>query len=88
MKEKITNADFDIALIGCGAYGLPLAAHVKRLGKKGIHLASYVQTLFGIYGKRWADLEEYSEVINEHWARPLPSEVPPNHTKVEGGAYW
>lgn len=88
MKDKISNTDFDIALIGCGAYGMPLAAHVKRMGKKGLHLASHVQILFGIYGKRWEKSEEYVDLINEHWARPLPTEVPANHKKVEGGAYW
>ena len=24
--------------LGCGAYGFPLAAHVKRMGKKAIHM--------------------------------------------------
>lgn len=88
MKDKISNTNFDIALIGCGAYGLPLAAHVKRLGKKGIHMASSTQILFGIYGKRWETWEGYKKIINEHWVRPLPSETPPNHKAVERGAYW
>ena len=30
MKREIGKADFDICLIGCGAYGFPLAAHVKK----------------------------------------------------------
>lgn len=34
MKAEIEIHDFDICLLGCGAYGFPLAAHVKRLGKK------------------------------------------------------
>lgn len=34
MKDEIDKRDYDIALIGCGAYGFPLAAHVKRTGKK------------------------------------------------------
>lgn len=88
MKDQISNTDFDIALIGCGAYGLPLAAHVKRLGKKGLHMASYVQLLFGIYGKRWETLPNYSKFFNEHWVKPLPSETPPNYKLQEGGAYW
>lgn len=88
MKDQMSNTDFDIALIGCGAYGMPLAAHAKRLGKKGVHMASYVQLLFGIYGKRWERLPNYAKFINEHWVKPLPSETPPNHKLVEGGAYW
>lgn len=34
MKDEIDKRDYDIALIGCGAYGFPLAAHIKRSGKK------------------------------------------------------
>lgn len=34
MKGEIDKCEFDICLIGCGAYGFPLAAHVKRIGKK------------------------------------------------------
>ncbi len=30
MEYQIGQVDFDVAIIGCGAYGLPLAAHVKR----------------------------------------------------------
>ena len=37
MKQQIDGIDFDIALIGCGAYGMPLAAHIKRSGKQAIH---------------------------------------------------
>ena len=48
MKDEISKVDFDIALIGCGAYGMCLAAHVKRLGKQAVHL-SYIlkhQTMY------------------------------------------
>lgn len=33
MFEDIKKIDFDIAIIGCGAYGLPLAAKIKSLDK-------------------------------------------------------
>jgi hypothetical protein len=48
MCAEISGIDFDVALLGCGAYGLPLAAHVKRLGKKSVHLGGALQILFGI----------------------------------------
>src|ERR1035437_4540312 len=38
MKAQIDKIDFDIAIIGCGAYGFPLAAYVKSIGKKAVHL--------------------------------------------------
>ena len=89
MKHEMEEADFDIALIGCGAYGLPLTVHAKRLGKAGIHLAGWTQMLFGIYGKRWLeDQPRYARFINKHWIRPDQSEVPKGAGKVEGGCYW
>lgn len=99
MENKISNIDFDFAIIGCGAYGLPLAAHIKRLGKKAIHLGGGSQLLFGIKGKRWdndayhwPDLPQlntnYSSLYNEFWTRPNESETPKSATKVEGACYW
>lgn len=53
MKSEIDKKDYDICLLGCGAYGLPLAAHIKRSGKKAVHLGGSLQLLFGIRGARW-----------------------------------
>lgn len=89
MEDEISNIDFDIALIGCGAYGMCLAAHVKRMGKIAIHLAGWTQMLFGVYGKRWIkDQPEYSRFINKYWIRPNKNEYPVGAEKVEGGCYW
>lgn len=89
MEDEIDKHEYDIALIGCGAYGMSLAAHCKRKGKIAVHMASWVQMLFGIYGQRWAvDQPEYTHFINEYWTRPLESEKPANLEKVENGAYW
>ena len=84
MKRKISETDFDIALIGAGAYGFPLAAHVKRIGKKAVHLGGILQMLFGIYGNRWKE----SPLINEHWIRPSQEETPAAAEKVENSTYW
>jgi hypothetical protein len=45
--------DFDVAIIGAGAYGFPLAAHMKRSGRNGHHLGGATQIMFGIMGRRW-----------------------------------
>jgi len=88
MKTQMDNVDFDIALIGCGAYGFPLAAHVKRKGKKAVLLGGALQILFGIKGKRWEEHPQISRLMNEHWTRPLKNEVPNNSVKIDGGSYW
>lgn len=99
MEDKIDSIDFDIALLGCGAYGLPLAAHIKRLGKKAVHLGGGLQLLFGIKGKRWDNdgyhwsqypqlNTNYSGLYNEYWCRPDVKETPKQSNNVEGGCYW
>lgn len=84
MEEQIDNIDFDIALIGAGAYGLPLATYVKSIGKKAIHLGGATQVYFGIKGKFWNRFGIY----NEYWTSPLESETPKDYKKVEAGRYW
>lgn len=86
MKKEIDKKDFDIAIIGCGSYGLPLAAHVKSLGKQAIHLAGKTQLLFGIRGKRWDNNLDIP--YTKDWISPLPEDTPKNHIKIEGGCYW
>jgi hypothetical protein len=90
MKSKIDKTDYDICIIGCGAYGFPLAAHVKRMGKKAFHLAGATQLLFGIKGKRWEDyvVWPYMNLFNEHWVRPGENEKPEKAQIVEGACYW
>lgn len=86
MSNQIGEIEFDIAIIGAGAYGLPLAAFVKRLGKQAIHLGGTTQLLFGIKGRRWDDFLQ--DFYNEHWTRPTTSETPPRSDLIEGHAYW
>jgi hypothetical protein len=88
MKTEVESKEFDVAIIGCGAYGFPLAAHVKRLGKKAIHLGGATQILFGIKGSRWDNHPVISLFYNEHWVRPLPEDRPRDAEKVENGCYW
>jgi hypothetical protein len=88
LKAEINNRDFDIAILGCGAYGFPLAAHVKRTGRQAVHMGGATQLLFGIKGARWEAMPDHARLFNEHWIRPLPEDIPQNYQKVEGGCYW
>ncbi len=90
MRDEMAHIDFDICIIGAGAYGLPLAACAKQRGKQAIHLGGVTQILFGIRGRRWE--REYADstarLFNEHWVRPLPSETPHNKDSIERSCYW
>ena len=91
MQADISEIDFDIALIGCGAYGMPLGAFIKtQLHKKAIHMGGSLQILFGIKGKRW-ESEQYDyqhKLYNENWVRPTGELIPPSCELVEKGCYW
>ena len=99
MQDEIDKREYDIALIGCGAYGFPLAAHIKRTGKKAVHLGGVLQLLFGIRGGRWDNPNlyvkslgvpygSYTNLVNEFWVRPRQEDKPENANKVEHGCYW
>lgn len=88
MEQQMDAIDYDVAIIGCGAYGFSLAAHAKRMGKKAIHLGGATQILFGIKGKRWDELPAVNKFYNEYWVYPSVDETPKHKDRVEGGCYW
>lgn len=88
MKQEIDKKDFDIAIIGCGAYGFPLAAYVKRIGKKAIHLGGAVQYLFGIRSNAADQNSRLKPMMNEYWVYPSQEETPKGIEKVEDSRYW
>jgi hypothetical protein len=89
MTEQALSRDFDVALVGCGAYGFPLSAMLKREGRSAIHLGGALQLLFGIKGARWEEQRpELNKYYNAHWIRPLPGDTPNNFEHMERGAYW
>ena len=91
MYQEALKIDFDVAIIGCGAYGFPLAAKLRQAGKQVVHLAGATQLLFGIKGKRWEENEAFAYVqkfFNENWVFPSSEERPRDAGKVENGCYW
>lgn len=86
MKGRMKEIDFDVAIIGCGAYGMPLAIEAKRMGKQAVHMGGATQLLFGIKGARWDKSTGWR--YNEYWVRPDESEQCKNQSIVEGGCYW
>lgn len=89
MYEETMKEDFDIALIACGAYGLPLAARIKEAGKQAIHVGGALQLLFGVKGRRWDEFSQLKDIYNDAWSYPLDCD----HLKqgseiVENKCYW
>lgn len=88
MYSEAMKKDFDVAVIACGAYGMPLAYRLKMAGKQAIHWGGMSQIWFGIKGSRWDNNPRVNQFYNEYWVRPDPSETPNGKNGVEGGCYW
>lgn len=85
----IKNQQFDVAILGCGAYGLPAGAFIKtELKKIAIYLGGATQILFGISGKRWVGLPAFQALKTPYWKLPLEAERPERWEQFEGGCYW
>lgn len=94
MEDEIDKLDFDVALLGCGAYGFPLAAHIKQTGHIAIHIGGSLQLFFGIKGRRWESANyvgtdhDYASLYNDYWVRPSDDERPQTAALVENACYW
>ena len=54
MTRSISRLDFDIALLSCGSYAMPLGQHIAAtMGKQAIYVGGVLQLMFGIMGRRY-----------------------------------
>lgn len=88
MVNRINSLDFDVALVGCGAYGLPVCNQIKKMGKPVVHVGGGLQIMFGIKGNRWDNMPAVNKYYNQNWKRPYDYEKTRNHAVVEGSTYW
>ena len=92
MCKDISNIDFDIALLGCGGYGLPLCNFIKsKLNKSAIYIGGSLQLLFGVIGKRWEEDDIWKKIFDKeetNFIRPEESEQIKNKELVEEGCFW
>ena len=92
MCEDIKYIDFDIALLGCGGYGLPLCHFIKtELNKSAIYIGGGLQLLFGVFGNRWENSEFWKKIIEENeckFIKPSEEEICKNSNTIENNCYW
>lgn len=87
---QIEARAFDVALIGAGLYGAPLAAEIRDRGGIAVSLGSQLQLLFGVQGRRWLGWEDFQrDIVNDNWiSLPPDGVVTDPHLLPDGGAYW
>ena len=90
LERGVAATDFDVCLVGAGAWSLPLCAFVRRtLKRPAVHLGGGLQLLFGIRGKRW---EAGHPLVQQLWNEGVDPSVSGGDAeaklKNDGGAYW
>jgi len=92
MCNDIEKLEFDIALLGCGGYGLPLCNFIKtKMNKSSIYIGGGLQLLFGVMGHRWINRDDWKKIIkenNSNFVFPSENEKLDNKNTVENSAYW
>ena len=90
ITDEIESKDFDVTVLGCGGYSLPLVAKIKKMGRSAIHLGGDTQLLFGIKGNRWKTLAWFRELMNDYWISPLDEDKPEKEAmkNCEQASYW
>ena len=92
MCKDIEKIDFDIALLGCGGYGLPLCNFIKsKLNKSAIYVGGGLQLLFGVMGGRWEQRDDWKQIIQENntkFIRPSGDELLEKRNTIENSCYW
>jgi hypothetical protein len=80
----------DVALLGCGAFGMPLAAHARSRGLAALYVGGRLPALFGVVGRYDRKLPQVRARINQHWIAPLPEETPEaaRASSHESHGYW
>lgn len=89
--ETIKQKDFDIAILGCGAYGHMLVHKIcSELNKEAIYIGGSVTNLFGILSTRELKHGMGKDItLNEYWITTIPESFrPTNYKQIEDGCYW
>jgi len=83
MKREIAALDFDVALLSCGSYAVPLGLHVRdALGRKAIYCGGCLQLFFGITGRRYDNPFFIDQINPSAFIYPLERERFLPHTRI------
>ena len=90
ITDQMKRVSYDVALIGAGGLGIPLASFAKNQGKVGLSLGGHLQVVCGVLGKRWRTSELFRRrYITEAWVE-LPRRYHPSNPleSTDSGDYW
>ncbi|PYE22288.1 hypothetical protein C8J32_11431 [Rhizobium sp. PP-CC-3A-592] len=86
MKNEVSNIEFDIALLSCGSYAMPLGVYIRDvLKRKAIYLGGIMQMYFGIMGRRYETPFFVNQINREVFIKPLEGDRFLSHVPLTEG---
>lgn len=88
LEKRVAAYQFDVALLSCGSYGLPLGHYITHhLGATAIYVGGALQLFFGLRGLRWR--REIAPYASDAWACPERPKWDTSGMENYGlGPYW
>lgn len=84
LKSEIAGQEFDIALLACGSYAMPLGRFIgDQMRRKAIYVGGVLQLLFGIMGRRYEDPFFLSQINRASFIYPLEREALLRHVDIK-----
>jgi hypothetical protein len=75
LQGEIAATDFDIALLSCGSYAMPLGIYIAEvLQRKAIYVGGVLQLYFGIIGRRYENPWFVGQINRECFIPPIERE--------------
>ena len=87
--EQIEKQDYDIALLACGVYGVPLTNLIHKKGKMAVYLGSALYPMFGVYSHGIPlPLKTIYPIYNTSNFIEVEEQCPEHCKHIDLGKYW
>jgi len=75
LRDQVSASKFDIALLSCGSYAMPLGVHIEReMKRKAVYVGGVLQLYFGIMGRRYENPFFLDQIHAENYIYPVERE--------------
>ncbi len=83
IKQEVACLDFDVALLSCGSYAMPLGLFIRDvMRRKAIYVGGCLQLYFGIMGRRYNNPFFIDQINTSAFILPVERERFLAHVKI------
>ena len=87
LKGEISSKKFDIALLSCGSYALPLGFHIEQeLARHAVYVGGVLQLFFGIIGRRYRNIFFEDQMNLRNFIEPVEKKLYAPHIPSDDSA--